>query len=119
DRQDYDSVDYLANVAMGSFLMPGIKAGYRGAKVGATKLNNRLYSFLEAKSPETRSKFTNYMLNTVYEGKSPDIGTMKKAVVEESNFSPDEGMTAHGRKYEYKPMDIVDARVPEGSEFYI
>ena len=119
DRQEYNSVDFMMNVAMGSFLMPGMKAAFRGAKIGVEVGHNRFKEFLGSKSPETQGRFTKFAVDTFYQGKTPDINRFKKAVVDESDFSADEGMRAHGETYTHTPVTLKDGLVPEGKEFHI
>lgn len=101
EQQEYDAVDFMTNVGVGAFAFPLLGEGVRQAARGARFANGKVSEFFSGKSPEVQAKAVEMTINRMQDGKLPDVGTLKKAVIAENDFKPDDGIAIGGKAYEF------------------
>ena len=112
EQQEYDAMDFMVNVGAGAFAMPALGLAVRGSKKAFSKMGE----FFESKPPEVQVKASQITVNTLMQNKVPDINALKTAIMEETNFKPQDNITVGGKNYEFKDNYNQPA---SGKKFYV
>ena len=112
EQQNYTNADFMMNVAAGAFVMPLAGAAFKGVKYGLGKSAQ----FFSKQSPQVQAKTASYVVDSMMRGKRPDIGVIKKAILEETNYTKVDAESKGVKPYAFVP---VKGQALEGKTYYV